>query len=184
MRYLVGGYACAIALTLCGCGSGIDPGAPFITDPRNRSAVVEAYRPALQLTPDPAHGKQIFDDTCAKCHRPRKDGVQVGPDLAAIEHRALEELLESILNPSARIDAKFTNYIVRTKDGDVLDGLLAAQSATSVTLRDNEADKVIERARIESLKPSQVSLMPEEIEKGLSRQAIADLIAYVGLLRH
>ena len=108
--------------------------------------------------------------------------MQVGAELASIEHRAPEELLESILNPSARIDAKFTNYIVRTKDGDVEDGLLVADTPAGVTLRDNEGDHVIERARVESLRASKVSLMPEEIEKGLSRQAIADLIAYVRTL--
>jgi len=152
---------------------------PNITDSANRAAVIAAYKPALQLTPDVAHGKQIFDDTCAKCHRPRKDGVRVGPELEKIEHRSPEELLESLLNPSARIDAKFTNYIVRTLDGDVEDGLLAAESAESVTLRDNEHDLVIPRSRIANIRASKVSLMPEDIEKGLSRQAVADLIAYI-----
>ena len=169
----------ALFMVLSACTPAIDPGTPVIVNSTDRPAVVEAYRPALQLAPDIVHGKQLFNDTCAKCHRPRKDGIQVGPDLARIEHRAPVELLESMLNPSARIDAKYTNYIVRLKDGDVEDGLLAADAPAAVTLRDNEGDRVIERARIESLRASKVSLMPDEIEKGLGRQAIADLIAYV-----
>ena len=166
-------------VAMSACAPAIDPGTPRIADSTDRPAVVEAYRPALQLRPDIAHGKQLFDDTCAKCHRPRKDGIQVGPDLTHIEHRAPGELLESLLNPSARIDPKFSNYIVRLKNGEVEDGLLAADTPASIILRDNDADQVIDRAQIDSLRPSKVSLMPDEIEKGLSRQSIADLIAYV-----
>jgi putative heme-binding domain-containing protein len=177
------GRAALVFSTLAACAPAVDPGIPAIGDPANRAAVVEAYRPALTLTPDIAHGKAIFDDTCAKCHRPRKDGIQVGPDLASIERRAPEELLESILNPSARIDEKFTNYIVRTKDNDVLDGLLAAETLAGITLRDNEGDHMISRGRISDFRKSKVSLMPEEIEKGLGRQSVADLIGYVRSLK-
>ena len=169
----------ALLAALSACAPAIDPGTPVIADSNDRAAVVEAYRPALRLVPDAAHGKQLFKDTCAKCHRPRKDGIQVGPELARIDHHAPGELLESLLNPSARIDAKYTNYIVRLKDGDVEDGLLVADSPAGVTLRDNEGDRMIERAKIESMRASKVSLMPDEIEKGLGRQAVADLIAYV-----
>ena len=166
-------------LLLFGCGPAIDPGMPLITNPDDRAAIIEAYRPAMDLKPNLAHGKDLFFDTCAKCHHPRKDGIQVGPDLAKIEHRTPGELLESILNPTARIDQRYTNYIVRLTNGDVDDGLLVADTADAVTLRDNEGDRRIPRERIASIRVSKVSLMPEGVEKGLTRQALADLIGYV-----
>jgi putative heme-binding domain-containing protein len=169
----------ALVAVLTSCGPSIDPGIPPLADPTNRAAVVEAYRPALQLKADAAHGKVLFEETCAKCHRPRKDGIQVGPDLGALERRQPADLLESILNPGARIDARYRHVIVRTVDGDVDDGLLAQAAPEGITLRDNESDRFIARSRIAAQRDSDVSLMPEGIEKGLGRQAIADLIAYV-----
>jgi putative heme-binding domain-containing protein len=164
---------------LTGCGPKIDAGTPEIKDHSDRVAVLAAYQPALQLQGEAQHGMAIYEDTCRKCHEPRKDGIRVGPDLRTIRRRAPGEVLESIMNPSARIDAKHVNYIARMKDGRVQDGLLAAADEQSITLRDGEADHRLLRAEIDRIGKSKVSLMPEEIEKGLSRQSIADLIAYV-----
>ena len=69
--------------------------------------MIDAYRPALTLTPDLAHGKQIFDDTCAKCHRPRKDGVRVGPSPFDVQRRLLLAGMRPISNV---VDA--SNYVM------------------------------------------------------------------------
>ena len=61
-----------------------------------------------------------------------------------------------------------------------MNGLLAAESATSVTLRRAEAkEDVILRSNIETIASNGKSLMPEGFEKDLSMAAVADLLAFI-----
>jgi putative membrane-bound dehydrogenase-like protein len=147
----------------------------------DRDKVVEAYRDALKLKGDVAHGKVLFDENCAKCHMPRKLGGRVGPDLSGINNKTKDELLTSILNPSYAIEPQFTHYIVTTKDGHVHDGVLANESPAVITLRGGteEGDETILRANIQEIRASSISLMPEELEKSIDRQGLADVIAYL-----
>jgi len=147
----------------------------------DRAKVVEAYRDVLNLTGDVARGKKLFDENCAKCHMPRKQGGRVGPDLSGINNKTKEELLTSILNPSYAIEPQFTHYIVTTKDGHVHDGVLAQETPAVITLRGGteEGDETLLRANIQEIRASSISLMPEELEKSLSHQGLADVIAYL-----
>jgi putative heme-binding domain-containing protein len=127
-----------------------------------------------------AKGKDYFEDACARCHSPRREGGRVGPDLAGINNKTREELLEAILNPSASIEPRYVNYIVTTSDNRTFDGVLASETAGAITLRGGTEDDVtILRSRIRDIRSSSISLMPENLEEGLSRQGIADLIAFL-----
>src|SRR5207244_6179460 len=83
----------------------------------DRMGVVANYQGVVRMAGNPAHGKKVFEETCGKCHLPRKQGGRVGSDLSGISSKTKEELLTSILNPSYAIEPQFTNYIVTTKDG-------------------------------------------------------------------
>ena len=69
-----------------------------------------------------------------------------------------------------------------TAAGRIYTGTLAAESATSLTLRREKGltDTVL-RKEIESVKASAVSLMPSNLFEKISPAEIADAIAY---LRH
>ncbi|HVC98384.1 MAG TPA: hypothetical protein VND64_32255, partial [Pirellulales bacterium] len=65
-------------------------------------------------------------------------------------------------------------------DGRQMTGMIAAETATSVTLkRGEDAGDTVLRINIEELASTGLSLMPEGVEKQLTRQEIADLIAYL-----
>jgi putative membrane-bound dehydrogenase-like protein len=148
----------------------------------DRAKVVEQHRAALSLGGDAARGKKLFEEQCAKCHMPRRlGGERVGPDLSGINNKTKEELLTSILNPSYAIEPRYTNYIVTTKDGRIHDGVIASETPSVLTLRDGsaEGDDVILRESIAEIRASSISLMPEDIEKALDRQGLADVIAYL-----
>ena len=147
----------------------------------DRARVVADHRDVVRMRGDIAHGKQVFEDACAKCHLPRRQGGgRVGPDLSGISMKTREELLESILNPSASIEPRFVNYIVTTKDGRTYDGVLASETPGGITLRGGqEEDVTILRRDIANIRSSSISLMPEDLEKGVSKQGLADLIAYL-----
>ncbi len=146
---------------------------------RDRAQVIEAYHDVLDLPSDLAHGRQVFNDHCAKCHLPRGERGRIGPDLSGINNRSKEELLTHILDPSFEIQPNYTNYIVVAKNGRVYDGLLSGETATAVTLRGEYEDVTIPRRDIEEIRASEVSLMPEGLESELDHQALADVIAYL-----
>jgi putative membrane-bound dehydrogenase-like protein len=148
--------------------------------PGDRGKVVAAYRDAVNLKGNVEHGRQIFEDACAKCHLSRRQGGRVGPDLAGINMKTKEELLSAILDPSASIEPRFVNYLVTTKDGRMHDGILANETPGALTLRGgSEEDVTILRQNIAEIRSSSISLMPEDIEKSLSKQDVADIIAYL-----
>ena len=74
----------------------------------------------------------------------------------------------------------YLQYVVVDRNGRTYTGLLSAQTATSITLKKEKAETItILRGDIEELVSSNKSLMPEGLEKELSPQAMADLLAYL-----
>jgi putative heme-binding domain-containing protein len=147
----------------------------------DRGKVVASYHDVLAMPGDVTRGKKAFDQTCARCHMPRKQGGRVGPDLSGINNKTKEELITSILNPSYAIEPRFVNYIVTTKDGRMYDGVIANETPGSITLRggSEEGDETVLRKNVAEIRASSVSLMPEDLEKSLSKQDLADVIAYL-----
>jgi len=143
----------------------------------------------LKLAGDAARGKQIFFNTagvqCKNCHRVRNEGKEVGPELTAIaKKKNREQLLESILEPSKRIDPKYVTYLVETTRGRLLTGLLVKKDAKEVTLKDAENKLIhIPADQIEQLVPQRRSVMPELLLRDLTAQQVADLLDYLGTLK-
>jgi putative membrane-bound dehydrogenase-like protein len=147
---------------------------------KDRKRVLDRYQAALKLPRDAKKGREVFQKQCSKCHQLNGTGFAVGPDLAAIQNRPDESLLVDILDPSSTIVAGYRSYTVNTRSGRVFTGILAAETATSVTLRREQgAEDTILRKDIESLSASAVSLMPDGIEKEISPQDMVNLIAYL-----
>jgi putative heme-binding domain-containing protein len=133
------------------------------------------------LSGDEQRGKKVFDTNCARCHMPRLQGGRVGPDLSGVNNKSKQELLTSILNPSYAIEPHFVHYVVTTKDGQIYDGVIANETPGAITLRGGTeiGDETILRQNIAEIRASNISLMPEGLEKSMSRQDIADVIAYL-----
>lgn len=146
----------------------------------DREPVLARYHAALTGPRDPARGKEVYAKQCAKCHQLEGQGFSVGPDLATVTTRTDETLVADVLDPSSQITVGYRNYSVLTEDGLLYNGVLAAETATSITLRKEEgAETVILRKDIDIMEASSISMMPEELEKEVSPQDIADLIAYL-----
>jgi putative membrane-bound dehydrogenase-like protein len=148
----------------------------------DRAKVVAAYHGVVNLRGNPAHGKQLFEENCARCHMPRRQGGRVGPDLSGINNKSREELLNSILNPSYAIEPRFIDYVITTTDGRMYDGVITGETPGSITLRggsDDGSDQTVLRRNIADIRASSVSLMPDGFEDLLKKQELADIIAYL-----
>lgn len=146
----------------------------------DRMKVYEDYKSVLALKPNPQNGRAVFKQHCASCHRLDREGVPVGPDLFGIRNQPKEAILLHILVPEYEIMPGFAGYVIETKDGRTLSGLIASETATSVTLRRALGEEeTILRANIAAMSATSLSLMPQEVEKNMSRQDLADLIAHL-----
>lgn len=147
---------------------------------KDRQEILARYQAALAGQRSAAHGKEVYAKQCAKCHKVQGEGYVVGPDLSSTTQRTDEMLVSDVLDPSNQITVGYNNYTVVTEDGKIFTGVLAAETATSVTLRREQgAEDTILRKDIEEMAASTISMMPENLEKEVSPQDVADLIAYL-----
>ena len=146
----------------------------------DRQALIEDFEPVLKLAVDDERGRAIFEKRCASCHRLRGIGKSIGADLAALKDRTGKALLTAILDPNRAVEAKFLSYTAVTIDGKAVSGMLLSETGNSVTLVSTDGkEHVLLRKDLDQLISSQRSVMPEGLEKDLSQQDIADVIAFV-----
>ena len=145
-----------------------------------RTDVLNAYREVSSTKGDGPRGKEVFKKACATCHQLQGVGYATGPNLAAMRNRGPENILLNVLDPNREVNPQYLNYVITTKDGRTLTGIIAAETANSVTLKrgDNATDTVL-RIDIDELKNTGLSLMPEGLEKQIDPQAMSDLLAYL-----
>jgi putative membrane-bound dehydrogenase-like protein len=153
----------------------------FSTGSAERTKVMAEYKESTTMNGDPAHGKAVFEEHCARCHMPRRQGGRVGPDLSGVNNKSRDELLKAILDPSAAIEPRFVNYMVTAKDGQIYDGVIANETPAAITLRGGteDGDQTILRRNIAEVRASSISLMPEGLEKTVNKKDMADLISYL-----
>jgi putative heme-binding domain-containing protein len=148
--------------------------------PTARTAVVEQYKESILLKGDAGRGGVLFGKLCASCHALGGQGNSVGPELSALADKSAQAMLIAILDPNAAVESKFTYYIVDTKDGRNLTGIITEETSASVRiLQANAVSETVRRVDIKEMKSSKLSMMPEGLEMGLSTQDLADLIKYI-----
>jgi putative heme-binding domain-containing protein len=134
-------------------------------------------------------GRELFNDerrlACAKCHSVDGRGNQAGPDLFAVGDKfPRAELIRAVLEPSTEIAVGYGTTIVKMKSGEEFQGIVKASTADALELIGADGKRVRLVAReIREQRGSTVSLMPEGLHAGLSRQEFADLIEYLVTLK-
>lgn len=132
---------------------------------------------------DAARGRGLFATraTCGNCHVVRGDGKDVGPNLSGIGAKlSAEALLVAILDPSAGISHNYETFLATTDDGRALTGLLVSRTDAEIILKDAAGVvHALPADQVEELQKSPVSLMPAGLEKTMTAQDLADLVAYL-----
>lgn len=141
----------------------------------------------VQRSGDAIRGKELFatTGTCAKCHKVRGEGKEVGPDLSEIGSKLSKEAMYvSILDPSAGVSVNYETWLARTLDGTTLSGVLVSQTDDAVEIRTAEAvSHKLKRDDLEGLKKQTISLMPAELQKQLQAQDLVDIVEYLTTLK-
>lgn len=146
----------------------------------DRARLVADYLPSARAGGDVQLGSQLFKKMCSQCHKLGDVGHSVGPDLASLTDKSADALVTAVLDPNRAVETKFLTFTVITKAGITHTGLLAAETAGSVTLRAAEGKEVmLLRSEIEEFQSSTKSLMPEGLERDLKPADAAALVAYI-----
>ncbi|MEZ6130813.1 MAG: c-type cytochrome [Planctomycetaceae bacterium] len=150
------------------------------TGSEDRRKVLHDHQNVLDLTGSLVRGKATFKKQCSTCHKLDDVGFDIGPNLRSLTDQKPGSLLTSILDLSASVDGKFVTYVVVTDDGRTFNGMIASETATSITLIEQQnKQRVILRNQLEEIRSTGKSLMPEGLEKNMSPQDFADVIAYI-----
>lgn len=129
---------------------------------------------------DAAKGKLQFTARCAICHTLFGEGGKIGPDLTGYDRSNADFWLDNLFMPSMEIREGFGAYIVKTKGGQILSGLMDAQDASGIVIKDMAGNKTaVKQADIEKLEASPISLMPEGLTAGMSEADLKDFFAYL-----
>jgi putative membrane-bound dehydrogenase-like protein len=150
----------------------------------DRQKVVDEYLKQATQAGDVVRGREVFAKSCGNCHKLGETGNAVGPDLAALSDKSPKSLVTSILDPNRAVESKYVSYTAETDEGLSFTGLLVGEGEGSITLAlpDGKRQTVL-RTQLESFASNAKSFMPEGLEKDLSPDKLADVLAFVGSTR-
>jgi putative heme-binding domain-containing protein len=121
---------------------------------------------------------------CVVCHRVGGEGGATGPDLTQVAGRfGVRELAEALVEPSKVVSDQYKASIVRTLDEKTFVGKIVndADGKYTIVVDPEDSTKVVEvkKADVDSIKPSNVSLMPDKLLNSLNENEVLDMLAYM-----
>lgn len=148
---------------------------------KERASVIKQYQSALDLKGDKLKGEVVFKSQCSICHQiGGTNGVVFGPDLGTIRSRSMTSIMNDILDPNLSIADGFDIWLIDLTSGESIQGLIASESPSAITVHNQGGEeRTILRTDIQSLKPLGMSTMPVGLEKQISPQDMADLLAFI-----
>jgi putative heme-binding domain-containing protein len=175
-----------VVLVWNACGAEVSPqSAP--ADPERQ---LREYRDfAMGRDGNELRGRELFNNeqraACANCHSVDGSASKAGPDLLAIGDKfPRRELIREVQEPSASIAVGYGTTIVETTAGEEFQGILKETTTDALDLVGADGKHIrIATRDIKEQRGSTVSLMPEGLHAGLSRQEFTDLIEYLVTLK-
>lgn len=166
----------------------------FVPEEQRVKRLGDRIRPEqiLSLKGNSEKGRQYFfkdsASQCRSCHRIDNQGGTLGPDLSGIgKQYQRHEILESLLEPSRKMEDKYQTQVVFTDDGKVYSGILMEKTKETIVLnifKEGRAEVVrIPVNRIEEMLTQSKSMMPEGQLRNLTAQQAADLLEYLTTLK-
>jgi len=138
---------------------------------------------------DPVKGRQTFfrngTANCVQCHKVGYRGGEAGPNLQGLGARQdAKYILESIVNPSAKLTPGYSPIAVTMDDGAIVSGMLMKETETEVVVRNMETEEntVLKRENIATLPPAMSTMPPMGLI--LDKSQIRDLVAYLASLKN
>jgi putative heme-binding domain-containing protein len=149
---------------------------------------IDVYRKfALDHFGDAKVGEQLYQKekklVCVNCHN-ITGAEKAGPNLDGIADKySRAELIENILRPSLSIKPGYEQSTIVTKDGRTIVGRINRAQKSMVKIMNAEGKTIdVQRADIDEIRESKVSMMPENLALLITPEQFSDLVAYMGTL--
>ena len=152
----------------------------------NPADPLAAYRVALKGGNSEA-GRKIFmekiEASCARCHKVKNEGAEVGPNLTNVASRGNREyLLESIVNPNAKIAQGYETVMITLTDNSLHAGIVKEENETEVSLIPPGGNvEKLSKAKIKSREFGPSGMPP--LAAVLSKRELRDLVEYLASLK-
>ena len=143
------------------------------------ASLKQLLQPTFLLDADLKRGRTLFKERCAVCHRLFGEGEEVAPELTGSGRRDLDYLLNNIIDPNAAVPADFRVSVILLDDGRVITGTVISTTERRLTVHNRTESVYIPRDEIDVIETAAISLMPEELLKGLAIHEIRDLFGYL-----
>ncbi len=117
---------------------------------------------------------------CIKCHAIGSGGGVVGPNLISTGGSSQPDyILESLLDPSAKLKEGYTTLSVLTDESELINGIVIGKTDEFIRLRLADGKEVeVAVDSIEQQKPGK-SLMPEGLLDSLTKAELVDLTTFM-----
>lgn len=146
---------------------------------KEKAAIIAQFLPEVQKPGNIENGRAMFTAACAVCHEFGEIASgNAGPPLTGMGSHGAAELLVHIVDPNREVDPSFWQWNITTKKGETLAGVITAENAANLTLRNQGGDMEVGKKTIASRLNTRRSLMPEGLE-GLGAENIRDILAYM-----
>ena len=160
-------------------------------DPKNPDQIGNmtyetAAKRTLTAKGDAKKGETLFkSQSCAACHTTADGQTPKGPHLVEIGKRyKADELVESILKPSAKLAQGYETYRFVTTDDRVFQGFVVSERADATVIRESTGvQRELKKDEIATRVMQKQSAMPEGLAANLTPDQLADLIAYLQSLK-
>jgi putative heme-binding domain-containing protein len=152
------------------------------TGPRNFEAEIAGIIDTIKKGADPAEGElQYRKSGCTICHAIGGAGGHLGPDLSSLGASApLDYIIESVLNPAAKVKEGYHAFTFKMKDGSLMTGIPARENATELFIRPGPGVEIpLLKANIVS-RDNIGSIMPAGLADGLTGVPRRNLYAFLG----
>jgi hypothetical protein len=140
--------------------------------------VIAELLPLVDRPGDPARGKTLFGEQCAKCHAFQGEGGNVGPDLTGMGAHGARALLPFLIDPNRSVEPGYVEYVLETTEGRLVDGVIVRDDERSVVLRNATGEVEVPREAIASLRSTGRSPMPTGFE-ALGADVLRDILAHL-----
>ncbi len=160
----------------------IEPLTGAKTGPRNFETEIAGIINMIKLGADPADGEIHYRKAgCTLCHAIGGAGGKLGPDLSSIGASApLDYIIESVLNPAAKVKEGYHGFSFKMKDGSQMVGIPARENATELFIRPGPGvELAILKANIVS-RDNIGSIMPAGLSDGILGVSKRNFYAFLG----
>ena len=145
-----------------------------------------AFVADVRINGDRTRGEAVYRRaslSCMKCHAIGGAGGKVGPDMGSIGGSAqIDYLVQSLLDPNAKVKEGYHTVIVVTDDGKTFSGIKVRQTDSQLILRNAEGLETAVALNTIDEQVNGTSLMPAGLSDKLTHQELVDVVRFLSEL--